>query len=168
MSSPSSVTTRTVQVDDQEEDPPAGMGPSETDVEEPAVVAQGHAAGLVDPITTDSIVAVGVVGGWAGLDPGVEDLLGGAPTEGTVGPVLVVVGREAIQLGLQLGPGGRGGLAAEELLQRLVEAFHLAAGLGVRGPGALVGDAHAGQFGLHDDLAAPMLGGGDAAVVGVM
>jgi hypothetical protein len=49
-----------------------------------------------------------------------------------MGSLLVVVGDEAIAVGLELGHGV-GGLLGEELLERLVEPFDLAAGLGVVG-----------------------------------
>ena len=47
--------------------------------------------------------------------------------------LLVVVLTEAVELGLQVGQGAGGGLLAEVALEGLVEAFDLAAGLGVVG-----------------------------------
>ena len=48
---------------------------------------------------------------------------------------MVVEVAEAVELGLQFGQAGGGGLLGEPFLQGLVEAFHLAAGLGVVGAG---------------------------------
>jgi hypothetical protein len=56
---------------------------------------------------------------------------------------LVVVSDEAIDLGLELCDRGGPRLLAEKLLEGLVEALDLAAGLGVIGPRVLVVDAEA-------------------------
>jgi hypothetical protein len=53
--------------------------------------------------------------------------------ERTMRPDLVVDAGEGVQLGLQLGHGGGGGLRGKPALQGLVEAFDLALGLGMAG-----------------------------------
>jgi hypothetical protein len=50
--------------------------------------------------------------------------------DGPVGPAGVVVGGEAVELGLRGADGGGWPLAGEPFLQGLMEAFYLAAGLG--------------------------------------
>ena len=67
--------------------------------------------------------------------------------QGPVWPVLVVGVDERVEPGLQLGQGGGlGGLAAEPLLQGLLEAFDLPAGGGVVGSGCRASDFVAGQL----------------------
>jgi hypothetical protein len=68
-----------------------------------------------------------------GLGPGGESLRRRAPADGPMGPDGVVVGPEAVELGLELGQGGRLGLAGQVLSEGLVEALDLAAGLGLTG-----------------------------------
>jgi hypothetical protein len=53
-----------------------------------------------------------------------------------VGPDLVVVLHEAVELSLELPGGERRVLLSQELLYRLVETFDLAAGLGGRAASA--------------------------------
>ncbi len=64
-----------------------------------------------------------------------EDLDGETPVQAAVGPLVVVMVTEAVELGLELGQAGGRGLLGEPFLQGLMEAFHLAAGLGVVGTG---------------------------------
>ncbi len=78
----------------------------------------------------------------------------------------VVVGGEAVQLGLELGEVAGGVLAGQMLLQRLVEPLHLAAGLGVVGPGVPVGHAQPGRLVFHGAAAVARPSGEDGAVVG--
>src|ERR1035437_484585 len=83
-----------------------------------------------------------------------------------VRPVLVVVGAEGIQLSLEDGDGGRGSLLGQVALEGLVEALHLAAGLGVIWRRVLGGDAEPLELGLEEDLALAGLAAEDGAVVG--
>src|SRR5438477_8048800 len=53
-------------------------------------------------------------------------LCGCPPADASVGPLVVVVGHERVELGLQLGQAGSQGPTAQPLLQRLLEALHLA------------------------------------------
>src|SRR5207253_4572854 len=89
----------------------------------------------------------------------------GSPGQGSVRAGLVVVPAEGVELELEVGKGLGRRLLPEELLERLVEALHLAAGLGVAVAGVLVLDAQARQLGLQVDLAAAGAGVEDQAVV---
>ncbi len=121
-----------VQVLDQEQDVGSGVGSTDADVVEPAVVAQGDHAGGVDAVTADPVVAVGGAVAGAGFGAGeVGGGGGGLPGQGPVGPTDVVVVDEAVEQGLQLSHGSRlGSLRAQPLLGGLLEAFDLAAGGG--------------------------------------
>nr|WP_254902513.1 hypothetical protein [Mycobacterium simiae] len=95
--------------------------------------------------------------------------MGGAATAGAVGAHGVVVLGEGVELGLEVGDTGRWGLAVQPFFEGLVEAFDLAAGLGVVGPGVFEDDAQGGQFGLQGSApagAGGVSGGEDHAVVG--
>jgi hypothetical protein len=59
---------------------------------------------------------------------------------------LVVAAGEAVELSLELFLGGGGVLPGQVFLEGLLEAFDLAAGLGVVRPGVLGADAQAEQF----------------------
>ena len=52
-----------VEVLDEEHDVGSGVGSADADVVQAAVVAEGDAAGLVDPVVADSVVGVGVPAG---------------------------------------------------------------------------------------------------------
>src|SRR3989442_16032061 len=67
---------------------------------------------------------------WSGLEARVERDERGAQPEGAVRPALVVVGAKVIELCLEVRERGGRRLLREETLQRLMEALHLAAGLG--------------------------------------
>jgi len=58
---------------------------SDADVSEPAPVAQGDRAGLVDAVMTDAILEGNELSSRSGLNPRSEGLGGGAPIEGPVG-----------------------------------------------------------------------------------
>ncbi len=86
--------------------------------------------------------------------------LGGVPVrppcasfQDAVRPKVVVVGAEGVERVLQVGEGGRAGLAGQPLLQRLTKAFDLAADLRVVGP--TVAEQHAAgvQCDLESDAA---------------
>ncbi len=81
-----------------------------------------------------------------GLGASGEGLSRRAPTEGSVGPDLVELGPEPVELALEFGDASRPVLFGEPLLQGLVETFDLPTGLGVIGPGVLVGDAEGDQL----------------------
>jgi hypothetical protein len=68
-------------------------------------------------------------------------------------PLVVVVAGEPVELGLQVGDRDGAGLADQPAFQGLVEALHLAAGLGVVGAGVTGSDPQGVQFQL--DRAAP-------------
>jgi hypothetical protein len=72
-----------------------------------------------------------------------------------MGADVVVVGDEAIDLGLQPVDRRRPRLP-REALEGQVEALDLATGLGVIGPGALARDPEAEQLGLQRRVAAPI------------
>jgi len=58
---------------------------SHADVSEPAAVAQGDGAGLVDAVVTDAVLDGSELSSGSGLNPRGEGLGGGAPIEGAVG-----------------------------------------------------------------------------------
>lgn len=70
---------------------------------------------------------------WCGRPP----FGGGDASDPTVGSLVVVVVDERVELGLQLGDVLGEGLAAQPFLERLLEPFDLAAGLGMTGPRCL-------------------------------
>lgn len=82
----------------------------------------------------------------------------------------VAVLGEGMQLSLYFGDGaGLGRLGADPFLEGLVEAFDLAAGLWVVGPGVLERDAQGGQVGLKCGASAGaggVAGGEHHAVIG--
>ena len=114
MSDPSSRMTRTFLLATRRwTGKPAVIG-AETDVVEPAEIAEGDAPGLVDAVVADAIVSQ-----WLGdvgprLDAGVEGVQGRVAVEGAMGPLLVVVGAE----GVELAPGGRRAMRAGACLAR--------------------------------------------------
>lgn len=135
MSSPSLVRTRNWVSGSEHQHSLAGKGTPGADLAEHAFVAKGDAAALVHLVTPHPVaVAVDLGTLRVGLGPSLIGLQGALASDTPMGPKLVVVTDEAVELGLQLLLGGRGVLAGQVLLQRLVEALHLAAGLGVIGP----------------------------------
>jgi hypothetical protein len=90
-------------------------------VVEPAVVAQGELPVGVYLVAADAemLADPDALPGWDGPGPGVPGGCGGAAPDGTVRPLVVVVGGEVIELGLQPGDGGGGVLAGEPVLQGL-------------------------------------------------
>src|SRR3954452_19411017 len=122
-----------VQVVDEQGDAGAGVLASEADVVQPAVVAQGDGAGLVDAVVPDPAVRLDVGAGGGGLGAGGVGLPGGPPVQGPVRADLVVVAAEPGELALQAGGGLGRWLRGEPLLLGLLEAFDLALGLWVVG-----------------------------------
>jgi hypothetical protein len=89
-----------VAVGDEQQDVGAGVGSSDADVVQPAVVAQGDDTGVVDAVAADPLVAWcvgGGGGGGGGFWAGGVGRSGGAPVEGTVRAVGVVVGGEPVE-----------------------------------------------------------------------
>jgi hypothetical protein len=82
-----------------------------------------------------------------------EGVQGRVAMQRSMGPVLVVVGAERVELGLEDGERRRRCLFGEELLLGQVEAFDLAAGLGVVRGRVFGDDAEALEFGLQEHLA---------------
>ena len=140
-----------VEVLDEQQDVGSGVGSSDADVVQAAVVAQGDDAGVVDAVAADPLMrrrdaggggfGAGGVGGGRGRGPG--------PAQGAVRALEVVVLAEVVELGLQLAPGAGRGLGVQPLLQGLVESLDLAAGLRVVRGGVLLLDPEGGQFGLE-------------------
>ena len=100
-----------VEVVDEEDDAGSVEGSSESDVVELAVDAEGDCAG------TDAVVADAVLEGWCGggvrfWAGGVGDGGCGVAGEGSVGAVVVVVGDEGVELGLEFVDGCGWGLGA--------------------------------------------------------
>ena len=111
-------------------------------------MAEGDAAGAVDLVVADSVAgAVDAWVRWVGPFTGGEGFGGGASAQGAVGSAVVVVGDEGVELGLELLLGVGRVLFGQVALEGLVEAFDLAAGLGVVGAGVLGADAEGQQFG---------------------
>jgi hypothetical protein len=78
-----------VEVGDEEEDGGSGVGSSEADVVESAVVAEGDAAGGVDAVAADApvVVVLAVAGAGFGSGP-VDDAGWGVVGQGPVGSLL--------------------------------------------------------------------------------
>ena len=70
-----------------------------------------------------------------------------------MGPLVVVVAVESLDLGLEPVQCLRGPVAGEPLLLGLVESLDLAAGLRVVGPGVVEDDAEPAQEAFEGDLA---------------
>jgi hypothetical protein len=105
-----------VQVLDEEQDAGSGVGSADADGVEPAAVAEGDLAGLVDAVGADPVV--GVAAAVAGSDfraSGIRGGRGGLVRQGAVRP--------------RLG----GWLGGQPLLERLLEPLRLAASGGLFG-----------------------------------
>jgi hypothetical protein len=124
-----------LQVVDERDDVGFGVGPADAFVVELAIVAEGDAAGGVDDVAADAVVGVGGAVAGGGFGPGGVGGSGGGPVrEGAVRPLLVVIGGERVELGLQFGPGrGLGGPRGQPFLQGLPEPLDLALGLRLTG-----------------------------------
>jgi hypothetical protein len=106
-SSPSSLSTPDVEVGDQDDDPAAPVGPTDPYVMELVPLAQGEDPDLVDLVVADPGVGshrvrVGVRGCFG---QGAEGLSRRDHASGRVGPGLVVVTHEMVDLPLELGDG---------------------------------------------------------------
>ncbi len=140
-----------VQVLHEQQDARSGVGSADAEVVQAPGQTQGDATGLVDLVGADA------VGGTRGTAGG-----GGGPVrQGPVRAVVVAGGDEDVEQSLQLVDGGRlVGSGGHPVLQRLVEAFDLAAGGGVAGPGVLLHHVGPAQFVLEGGAAAGEAGGG--------
>ena len=154
-----------VEVGHEDQHPLAPVLSSDPDMVELGSIAQGENTGLVDAVPAH--FGVGQERLPADLDGGLVELAPGphglAPTRG-VGTLLVVDVDEAVDLGLELGQGGRGRFLAQPHLQRQVVALDLALGLGMVGPAVFEDDPEGGQLDLHAGVGAPVGGRIDAAV----
>ena len=105
------LTTRMLEVLDEQDDAGSGVGSADADVVQPAVVAQGDGAGFVDAVVADPVVGVGVSArAGQGFGHGVVEGGGGGPVrQGAVWSVVVVLVDEGVEQGLQLGDGGWAG-----------------------------------------------------------
>ena len=114
-----------VAVAGQDEHPGAGPGPADADVVESAGVADGELAVGVHPVPADAEVLADLdaLSGGDGVGSGGPGGDGGLPVDAAVGPVVVVVVGEGVQLGLQVSQGGGRLLMDEPVLLGLVEAF---------------------------------------------
>ena len=74
--------------------------------------------------------------------------------QGSVGPLVVVVGGKGAGLGLEPGEGGGWGLGGQPFLQGLLEPLDLALGLGVVRPAVLLPGSQPPQFVLEAVAAA--------------
>jgi hypothetical protein len=94
-----------VEVLDEQHDVGSGVGSADADVVQSAVVAEGDAAGFVDPVVADPVVGVGVAaGGGQGLGfAGVGGGRGGPVRQGAVRAAMVVFALELVEKLLQLG-----------------------------------------------------------------
>ena len=83
-----------VEVLAEEQDVGSGVGSSDADVVELAVVAEGDNAGVVDPVSADAVVGVGAGAGGGGPGAGGVGRGGDPAAQGAVrGAVVVLVGR---------------------------------------------------------------------------
>jgi hypothetical protein len=121
---------RDLQLVDDGQDPPAGECRTDLEVVQATGPAQGDRAPAVGDVVAEAEVAPCAGAGGLGLRGGPVRLGGGHPPGRPVGPVLVVVETEPIELGLELGEVGRRRLPPEPAFEGLVEALDLALGLG--------------------------------------
>ena len=76
----------------------SGVGPADADVVEAAVVAQGDAAVVVEPVGADPVVVVGGPVAGGGFGTRLVGGGGGGPVgQGAVWPLVVVDGGEGVQ-----------------------------------------------------------------------
>jgi transposase len=90
---------------------------------------------------------------------------GSGAVEGSVGPVVVVVADVVVELSLELAVVGREWLGAQPPFEGLVEAFDLAAGLGMSGAGTDVADPERAQVAFERGFAAGLEPAGKAGAV---
>jgi hypothetical protein len=149
----------------QELDSEVFVSDADGDMAKLAEVAEGDLTAGIDLVLADAVVLGCWLASGLGLDAGVEDGDGSLSIKGPVWSLGVVVVAKGVELDLELGDRGRRGLLGEEALEGLVEAFDLAAGLGMVGGGVFEGDAEALEFQLQENLAPAGAGGEDSAVI---
>ena len=112
-----------VAIVDEEKDGGSGVGSSDADVVESAVVAEGDDAAGVDAVVSDALACVIGGGSWCGFG---ESLVGDAwcdAVEGSVWALVVVGVDERVELVLE-SDGGVGGVEGVEVaFEGLLEAF---------------------------------------------
>ena len=94
------------------------------------------------------------LGGGSGGGSGAEAFDGDLAADALVGALVVVDVAELVELGLQFVEVGGEGLFAEPFLQRLLEAFDLAGGLGVVGAAGDRGHAGVAETSFEDHFEA--------------
>ena len=99
-------------------------------VTQAAEVVEGDATVGVEAVSANAVVELGLSQGRRGFKASMESLQRGAAIKSSVWSLLFVDGAKGIKLQLQVGKGVSRRLFGQEELQGLVEAFHLAAGLG--------------------------------------
>ena len=150
----------------EDQDGCSGVVDADAEVVHAACAAEAELAEAVDAVVSDAPVALVAVVGRGGFDGGVVGGLRGAAAEGAVGPVVVVVVPEAVELVLQGGEVVRGWLGGEPALEGLVEPLDLPLRLRVEGAAVALLDAEACEELLEAVAGAGDAGGEDAAVVG--
>jgi hypothetical protein len=122
---------RDVDLVDDREDARSGMGGPGVEMVQAAGPAQGQRTLAVGAVVAEPEVAAAGPGA-GGLRPGDRRIrLGeGDPAGRPMRAVLVVVGTEGVELGLEPGARARGRLTPERALQGLLEALDLALRLG--------------------------------------
>jgi hypothetical protein len=116
---------------------------ADVEMTETAEVAESDAAFGVEAVATNAVIDLGWGRGRRGFEARVEGLERRAATKGAMRSQLVIDGAEGIELELEMSNRVGGRLLGEKELQSLVEAFDLAAGLGVIGRGVNTLDAEA-------------------------
>jgi hypothetical protein len=120
----------------------AGVLDAGVEVVHPACAADGHLAFDVEAVVAQPVVAWRLaVARWGGFRGGAVGLAGCSSLQSSVGAAFVVVLTELIELVLELGERSCRWPDCEPALQRLVETFGLALGLGVPGGSVLLPDA---------------------------
>jgi len=138
---------------------------ADMEVTEAAEVAKGDAAVAIEMVAANAVIDLRPSQTRRGFETSMESLQWRAAVEGSVGTLLVVDGAEGIKLQLKVSDGLGRCLFGEEELQGLVEAFDLAAGLGVIGRGVNALNAQPVELGLESDPATARLAAEDGGVV---
>ena len=87
------------------------VGGADAEMVHAAGSAEADLAEAVDVVVADSVVRIGAVCGWDGLDRGGIGVGRGGTAQGTMGPDLVIDASKGVELALQLGDGGGGWLS---------------------------------------------------------
>ena len=95
---------------DDGQDPPAGMGGTDLEVVQATSPAQGEGARAVGDVVAQAEVAPSGGAGWQRPGGGPVRLTGRGPADRPVRPLLVVGEPEGVELALQRGELGRGRL----------------------------------------------------------